>query len=81
MVRKFDTTINPMPLLNEVPLKLARKCLDVFGTAGFDKESEIHTISKCFLIKLKITKNLSFKNVQKKINLNIICEKAEQNLH
>lgn len=30
--------------VNELPLKLARKCLDVFGTASFDEDANIHTI-------------------------------------
>lgn len=30
--------------INELPLKLARKCLDVFGTASFDEDASIHTI-------------------------------------
>ena len=47
MVRTFSPVCNPMPLVTEIPLKLARKCVDVFGSAGFDPETEIHTISKC----------------------------------
>ena len=44
VVRVFDPTRNPMPLLSEIPLKLARKCLDVIGASAFDNESEIHTL-------------------------------------
>ncbi len=33
-----------MPLVAEIPLKLARKCVDVFGTATYDAETDIHTI-------------------------------------
>ena len=35
-----------MTLIREVPLKLARKCVDVFGSAAFDTENDIHTLSK-----------------------------------
>ncbi len=47
MVRTFSVSpvCNPMPLVNEIPLKLARKCMDVFGVATFDAETDIHTIS------------------------------------
>ncbi len=45
MVRTFDPKVNPMPLVSEIPLKLARKCLDVFGTGAFDTDVDIHTIS------------------------------------
>lgn len=34
----------PVVSVNELPLKLARKCLDVFGTASFDEDANIHTI-------------------------------------
>ena len=39
-----------MTLISEVPLKLARKCLDVFGSAMFDTEKDIHTISNTSLL-------------------------------
>ncbi|CAG2068664.1 unnamed protein product [Timema podura] len=29
---------------SELPLKLARKCVDVFGTSLFDDDSSIHTL-------------------------------------
>ena len=34
----------PIVSVNELPLKLARKCLDVFGSASFDEDANIHTI-------------------------------------
>jgi E3 ubiquitin-protein ligase MYCBP2 len=34
----------PVVSVNELPLKVARKCLDVFGTASFDEDANIHTI-------------------------------------
>ena len=46
VVRTFSPVCTPMPLVHEIPLKLARKCMDTFGTATFDPEVEIHTISK-----------------------------------
>ncbi|CAH1777009.1 unnamed protein product [Owenia fusiformis] len=45
LVRTFDTTKSPMPVISEIPLKLARKCLDVFGTASYDSQTDIHTLN------------------------------------
>jgi E3 ubiquitin-protein ligase MYCBP2 len=39
-----NPTSKPIISVNELPLKLARKCLDVFGTASFDEDANIHTI-------------------------------------
>ena len=50
VVRTFSPICNPMPLVSEIPLKLARKCVDVFGTASFDADSEMHTISRSFFV-------------------------------
>ena len=44
MVRTFSPICNPMPLVSELPLKLARKCMDTFGTASWDGEVDIHSI-------------------------------------
>lgn len=44
MVRTFNPELSPMPVVSEIALKLARKCLDVFGSSGVDPESDIHTI-------------------------------------
>ena len=52
VVRTFSPVCNPMPLVSEIPLKLARKCMDVFGTAVFDGETDIHTISMYFLLSM-----------------------------
>jgi len=45
VVRTFSPICSPMPLVSELPLKLARKCLDVFGLSWFDPEKKIHSIS------------------------------------
>ena len=52
VVRSFSPVANPMVLVNELPLKLARKCLDAFGTAPFDQEVEIHSLSKFVFVML-----------------------------
>lgn len=45
MVRTLNPGTSPLCSVSELPLKLARKCVDVFGTAAFDEESNIHTLS------------------------------------
>ncbi|XP_074650729.1 E3 ubiquitin-protein ligase MYCBP2-like [Tubulanus polymorphus] len=45
VVRTYDPTYSPMPIVSEIPLKLARKCMDVFGTAPFDNLCDIHSIN------------------------------------
>jgi E3 ubiquitin-protein ligase MYCBP2 len=44
VVRMVNPTSSPVVSLSELPLKLARKCLDVFGTASFDEDANSHTI-------------------------------------
>lgn len=44
VVRMVNPASSPVVSVNELPLKLARKCLDVFGTASFDEDANIHTI-------------------------------------
>jgi E3 ubiquitin-protein ligase MYCBP2 len=39
-----NPTSSPVVSLSELPLKLARKCLDVFGSASFDEDANSHTI-------------------------------------
>lgn len=34
-----------MTVASELPLKLARKCVDIFGYAIFDEEQAIHTLN------------------------------------
>lgn len=34
-----------MTVASELPLKLARKCVDIFGYATFDEEQAIHTLN------------------------------------
>nr|CAD7200761.1 unnamed protein product [Timema douglasi] len=44
VVRSLNPGTNPMVSGSELPLKLARKCVDVFGTSLFDDDSSIHTL-------------------------------------
>jgi hypothetical protein len=44
VVRMVNPASSPVVSVSELPLKLARKCLDVFGTASFDEDANIHTI-------------------------------------
>ena len=46
MVCSFKPVTNPIPLVSELPLKLARKCLDTFGMASFDADLDSNTISE-----------------------------------
>lgn len=32
-------------MTSELPLKLARKCVDVIGSASFDEEQSVHTLN------------------------------------
>uniref|UniRef100_T1JCF5 RCR-type E3 ubiquitin transferase n=1 Tax=Strigamia maritima TaxID=126957 RepID=T1JCF5_STRMM len=48
VVRTFSPATNTMTCLSDLQLKLARKCLDVFGYASFDEDTTIHTISTGF---------------------------------
>ncbi|KAG7189524.1 hypothetical protein KM043_017215 [Ampulex compressa] len=45
VVRTINTISNPVTLTSELPLKLARKCVDIFGYALFDEEHAIHALS------------------------------------
>lgn len=44
MVRMFDPNKTPMTVVNEIPLKLTRKCLEVLGQSGYDNEINRHPI-------------------------------------
>ena len=47
MVRTFNPEQSPMKLLSEIPLKLTRKCLDMFGTnPAVDGETTRKTVSE-----------------------------------
>ena len=46
VVRSFNPSSNPMPLINEIPLKLARKCLQVFGESLLTADGSLTNISK-----------------------------------
>lgn len=45
VVRTINTLSNPVTVASELPLKLARKCVDIFGYATFDEEQAIHTLN------------------------------------
>ncbi|XP_017880442.1 E3 ubiquitin-protein ligase MYCBP2-like [Ceratina calcarata] len=45
VVRTINTLSNPVTVASELPLKLARKCVDVFGYATFDEEQAVHTLN------------------------------------
>ncbi|XP_063987126.1 E3 ubiquitin-protein ligase MYCBP2 isoform X2 [Diachasmimorpha longicaudata] len=45
VVRTINTLSNPVTVTSELPLKLARKCVDVFGWATFDEELSVHTLN------------------------------------
>lgn len=49
MVRMFDPNKTPMTVVNEIPLKLTRKCLEVPGQSGYDNEINRHPIGKWFI--------------------------------
>ena len=46
VVRSFNPERNPCPLINELSLKLARKCVKAFGTLSYDQTMEIHNLSE-----------------------------------
>ncbi|XP_032681445.1 E3 ubiquitin-protein ligase MYCBP2 isoform X14 [Odontomachus brunneus] len=45
VVRTINTLSNPVTVTSELPLKLARKCVDIFGYAIFDEEQSVHTLN------------------------------------
>lgn len=45
VVRIINTLSNSVTVASELPLKLARKCVDVFGYAAFDEEQTTHTLN------------------------------------
>jgi E3 ubiquitin-protein ligase MYCBP2 len=45
VVRILNQHATPASLVNELPLKLARKCVDAFGVAPFDEEGNSHTVN------------------------------------
>ncbi|KAL3880398.1 hypothetical protein ACJMK2_032642, partial [Sinanodonta woodiana] len=44
VVRMFNPQTSPMQIVSEVPLKLTRKCVDVFGMSSYDLETDRRTI-------------------------------------
>lgn len=40
----MNQNTSPASVINELPLKLARKCIDVFGASSFDEDIGIHTV-------------------------------------
>ncbi|CAG9838820.1 unnamed protein product [Diabrotica balteata] len=45
VVRMLNQNISPASLVSELPLKLARKCVDVFGVSSFDEENGTYTVN------------------------------------
>lgn len=45
MVRMLNQNLSPACLVSELPLKLARKCIDVLGVSAFDEEIGTYTVS------------------------------------
>lgn len=45
MVRILNHNLVPASLIAELPLKLARKCVDVFGIAAFEEEASAQSIN------------------------------------
>ncbi|RLU27103.1 hypothetical protein DMN91_000902 [Ooceraea biroi] len=45
VVRTINTLSNPVTVASELPLKLARKCVDILGYASFDEEQAVHTLN------------------------------------
>lgn len=42
----YKTDSSPLSCVHEFTLKLARKCLDVFGNGIFEDDTAVHTLSK-----------------------------------
>lgn len=45
VVRMLNQNISPAALVSELPLKLARKCVDAFGVSSFDEENGTYTVN------------------------------------
>jgi E3 ubiquitin-protein ligase MYCBP2 len=45
VVRTINTLSNPVTVTSELPLKLARKCVDVFGYASFDEDQATYILN------------------------------------
>jgi hypothetical protein len=68
---------------SELPLKLARKCVDIFGYASFDEEQAVHTLNPgCDDEIATVTAGKEFgllKTVSGKVYVrNIICTKGKR---
>ncbi|VDH90727.1 E3 ubiquitin-protein ligase MYCBP2, partial [Mytilus galloprovincialis] len=48
VVRLYNPSVSPMSVVSELPLKLTRKCMDVFGSAQYDPETEKRSINTGF---------------------------------
>ncbi|XP_056648043.1 E3 ubiquitin-protein ligase MYCBP2 isoform X1 [Diorhabda sublineata] len=45
VVRMLNQNMSPAALVSELPLKLARKCVDAFGVSSFDEENGTYTVN------------------------------------
>ncbi|XP_031781072.1 E3 ubiquitin-protein ligase MYCBP2 isoform X6 [Nasonia vitripennis] len=45
VVRTINTLSNPVTVTSELPLKLARKCVDVYGYASFDEDQATYILN------------------------------------
>lgn len=45
IVRTLNPNVNPASCQNELPLKLARKCIDVLGVASFEEEGSVNSVN------------------------------------
>ncbi|XP_041356631.1 E3 ubiquitin-protein ligase MYCBP2-like isoform X3 [Gigantopelta aegis] len=48
VVRTFGLDKSPMPMLSEIPLKLTRRCMDMFGSTSFDMDTDRRPINTGF---------------------------------
>lgn len=46
IIKMYKPDSSPLCCVHELTLKLARKCLDVFGSGIFEDENNYHTISE-----------------------------------
>lgn len=44
----LNPTASPVVSISELPLKLARKCLTVYGSASYDEDSKNHSLQNAY---------------------------------